>query len=95
MKFFNKKNYNDYRITCYVDETKRVRKLADEYAADGTVVDVRAHGYLLKENLRVTVSFKSEKNMVAIRKAFMNEFENYDLDVYKQSITIYREIGLD
>jgi hypothetical protein len=94
MKIFKNKT-KKYRIYCYLDKTAQVRELAEKYAAKNTVVETRAHGCLLKDNIRVTVAFDSTEQEPTIYKAMLEAFNGYHIEIIKKSIFIYKEIGLN
>lgn len=93
MNIFKNKT-NTYKINCYLDKTNQVRGLAEKYAVPGSVVEVRSHGSLLKDDVRVTVMFKSKDSEPVIYKAVLEMFRNYDIKINKQTISIYKETGL-
>lgn len=88
-----KNKINTYKINCYLDKTNMVRGVAEKYAIPGSVVEVRSHGSLLKDNVRVTVSFKSKDSEPVIYKAILENFKHYDIKINKKSISIYKEQG--
>lgn len=90
-----KNKANIYKINCYLDKTNMVRELAEKYAIAGSIVEVRAHGSLLNDNVRVTVSFKSRESEPGIYKAFLEAFKNYHIKINKKTISIYKEIGFN
>lgn len=88
------KKVNTYKIYCDLDKNERVRKFAEKHSAAGTVVETRAHGYLLSKNLRVTITFKSHDHEAQIYRAFIEEFRNYDIKIHGKSMSVQKEAGL-
>lgn len=70
---------NTYQIVCDLGKTTVVREFAKRYSAKNTVAEVRVYGRMFSKHPRVIVSFKSNETETNIHKAFMDEFENYDI----------------
>ena len=89
-----KNKLNTYKVYCDLDQNAKVRQFAEKHAAMGTVVETRAHGCLLKTNLRVTITFKSHDHEAQIYRAFMDDFKNHDIKIHGRTMSVRKEVGL-
>ena len=95
MKIFkNNRKVNTYKISCHLDKAQKVRDIAEQHSVKGSIVEVRAHDSLLKDNVRVTVKFKSKDSKHVIYREVLEEFRKHDISIVRNNISIHRETGL-
>ena len=88
----NTKKAKTYRVVCELEKTVDVREFAEKHTAVGAVAEVRVYGRMFSKHPRVIISFKSNESETNIYKAFMEEFNNYDVKINGRNMTINKRV---